>query len=301
MKKIRRRKKREKNKPVRNMVVTASVILIFLGILLMTYELYIPTDFSDYGMIMVNHISGLMLLLIGLVIIGVRLRQTGVSSMLDLPSEDRIKCFHSPGYSVNTKILNGKLLENNLIKAEGKLINYKGGGFRIAGHECIRVHGNVVPNVPEKIGETLARYKEKYGADDIYKLKALYNKLKNINENELLAPQLRAIPELGTIVEDPTHFRQLCDMNPKDIKQMAETLWDGTSIRLEPDIDEFIQTATPAQVHQYAQKEYMSMKNRDKMLKKETRGDLLKYAIPIGIMLFMAALGLGVFMQMGGG
>jgi hypothetical protein len=92
-------------------------------------------------------------------------------------------------------------------------------------------------------------------------------------------------------------------MNIKDIKSMAEYLWDGTTIRLDPDIDEFIQTATPAQVYHYAQREYFAKRDRDRLAKDSKvgiSGDWIKYAIPIGVLLFMAALGLGVFLQMGG-
>jgi len=276
-------------------------IMIFLGLMLMNYQLIVPVTVQDWmsGMVTAYNISGLMLVVMGLFVLGIRIRQTGIGGLLDLPKEDRIQCFASPGYSVNTKILNGKLMENNLIKAEGKLINYKGGGFRIAGHECVRVHGNVVPNIPEWLGEVLARYKEKYGVNDIYKLSSLYDKLQALDENGNIITQLRDIPELGNIVDHPDKLRELTNMNIKDLKQMSETLWDGTSIRLQPDIDEFIQTATPAQVHQYAQKEYWSHKSRDKMLKQPGGTDWLKYAIPVGILLFMAALGMGIFLQMG--
>jgi len=277
--------------------------LSFMGILLMTYHIWSPVTISDWqsGMIMANNISGLILLLVGLVILGARIKQTGVGGLLNLPSEDRIQCFYQPGHSNNTKILYGKLMDDNLIKAENKLIHYKGGGFRLAGHECIRVHGNVVANIPEKIGEVLMRYKEKYKVDNIHKLWVLYNKLQKINAVDLIEDQLKEIPELRHITDDDEAMKQIASMNIVDFKSLSESLWDGSTIRLDPDIDEFIQTATPAQVYHYAQREYMSKTNRDKMLKKSSGGaEWVKYAIPIGVLLFMAALGIGVFLQMGG-
>lgn len=283
------------------MLTVVSGLLIFLGIMMMIYHIIVPVTVADWlsGTVTAYNISGLVLAITGLVILGVRLHQTGVGGLLDLPKEDSIQCFTQPGHSQNTRIINGKLMDNNIIKARGKLINYKGGGFRIAGHECIRVHGNVVPNIPEWLGETLARYKETYKVDDIYKLSALHKKLKGLDPKKPILEQLKKIPEIGNALDDPESVRQILSMPIKDLQQMAETLWDGTTVRLEPDIDEFIQTATPSQVHQYAQKEYMSLKNRDKMLKKEGTTEWAKYAIPIGILLFMAALGLGIFLQMG--
>jgi len=281
------------------MVILLSVIFIFLGTLLLTFELYIPMPVEQYGMVVMNHILGLVFLILGLIVLGFRIKATGCGGMIDLPREDRIQCFTNPGYSKNTKILKGVLLDNNLIKAGDKLFHYRGGGFRIAGHECVRVQGNVAANIPEWLGETLARYKTKYGIDDHAKLMKLYKNLQQLNHTEEIDEQLRRIPELANIVDDEEKMGDLCNMRLKDIKSMAETIWDGTTIRLEPDIEEFIQTATPANIYQYAQKEYISKKNRDKMLKSQGSYDIAKYAIPIGVLLFMAALGMGIFLQMG--
>jgi len=285
------------------MITVASGALCFMGITLMTYHIWSPVTVADWmsGMVMANNISGLILLLVGLVILGVRIRQTGIGGILNLPVEDKIQCFYQAGHSRNTKILYGKLMDDNLIKVDNRLIHYKGGGFRLAGHECIRVHGNVIANIPEKIGEYLCTIKEKYKVDNINKLWKLYTKLQKINAIDPLEDQLREIPELSHIVDDDVLLKELASMTIKDIKSMAETFWDGTTIRLDPDIDEFIQTATPAQVYHYAQREYMGKMNKDKMLKRQAGGgsmEWVKYAIPIGVLLFMAALGIGVFMQM---
>jgi len=283
------------------MLVVVSGLFIMMGIVMLTYELIVPVTVAEYGTVIQIHMMGVIFLILGLFIIFIRLKQTGVGGLLDMPQEDRIKCFYQPGYSSNTKILKGQLMDDNLIKAEGKLINYKGGGFRIAGHECIRVHGNVVSNIPEWLGETLARYKAKYGVDDIYKLRALYKRLRDLNENDELLKQLKTIPELARVLDKPEKLKDITNMAVKDVKNMAETLWDGTTYCLEPDIDEFIQTATPAQVHQYAMREYMSKRSRDRVMRSSGGGgDLMKYAMPVGILLFLAALGAGIFMQMSG-
>jgi len=284
------------------MITVICGFLIFIGLSMMTYHVFIPVTIIDWqsGMITSYNISGLILVVVGLVVIFVRLKQTGVGSMLDMPNEDAIKCFFQPGHSNNTRIIDGKLLDNNIIKSKNKLIHYKGGGFRIAGHECIRVHGNVVSNIPEWLGDVIAEYREKYRVNNIYQLQALYDTLQKLNIRDDVEEQLKAIPELSHITDDDEKLKEFCNTSLKDIKSLAETLWDGTTIRFDVDIDEFIQTATPSQVRQYAQKEYMSLKNRDKMLKQEGGSDLLKYAIPIGILMFLAALGAGIFLQMGG-
>ena len=284
------------------MITVICGLLIFTGLSLMCYHIVVPVTVADWqsGMVTANNIIGLVLVLVGLIIVFVRLRQTGVGCLLNLPNEDNIKSFFQPGHSNNTRILEGKLLDNNIIKTKNKLIHYKGGGFRIAGHECIRVHGNVVSNIPEWLGEVIAEYREKYKVNNIYQLQTLYDKLQKLNTTDDAYEQLKDISELSHITEDKEKFKEFCNIPIKDIKSLAETLWDGTTIRFDVDIDEFIQTATPAQVRQYAQKEYMSLKNRDQMLKQEGSRDLLKYAIPIGILMFLAALGAGIFLQMGG-
>jgi len=282
------------------MVILVSTIFIFLGMLLLTFELYIPIPVEQYAMVVQNHFLGMIFVLLGLVILGYRIRSVGCGGLIDLPREDRIKCFAQPGYSKNTKIFQGELLDNNLIKIKDKLVHYRGGGFRLAGHECVRVQSNVAANIPEWLGETFARYKEKYGVDNHAKLMKLYEALQKLNSDDDIPEQLKRIPELANVVDDEDKMQDIYDMRLKDLKAMAETLWDGTTIRLEPDVEEFIQTATPANVYQYAQKEYMSKKNKDKMLKTTGNMDIAKYAIPIGILLFMAALGMGIFLQMGG-
>lgn len=285
------------------MITIVSSLLMLIGVMMMTYHIWSPVTLADWesGMVIANNISGLVLLIVGLVILGARIRQTGVGGILNLPTEDRIQCFMQPGHSTNTKILNGKLLDDNLIKAENKIIHYKGGGFRLAGHECIRVHGNVVANIPEKIGEYFFRVKKKYRVDNIHKLKKLYDKMQHLNTTDDLIIQLNEIPELSHITDDPELLKDFASMSVKDIKSMAESFWDGSTLRLDPDIDEFIQTATPAQVYHYAQREYNSKTKRDKMNKAPGgSAEWIKYAIPIGVLLFMAALGIGVFLQMGG-
>lgn len=283
------------------MIRIASVLLIFVGISLMIYELFVPVPVTEYGTVVANHISGLILLSIGLIVIGVRIRTVGVGGLLELPKENKIQCFTSPGRSVNTQVVEGDLLEDNLIKAGKKIIHYKGGGFRIAGHECVRVHGNVIPNIPEWLGETLARYKEKYGVENIYELRRLHDQLLNLTTTQDLIPQLQAIPELASVIDDKKKLRDFADMSIKDIRTMAETLYDGTTVRMDPDIDEFIQTATPAQVHQYAVREYMSAKNRDKFTRDKKQSDMMKYALPIAIIMFLLMLGGGIILMFGGG
>lgn len=287
------------------MLLIVSTILMIMGILMMTYHIYIPVTVQDWasGMVIANNISGLVLLLVGLIIVGVRIHQLGIGGLLELPREDKIQCFLQPGHSNNTKIFTGTLMDDNLIQGKNKIIHYKGGGFRIGGHECIRVHGNVVSNIPEKIGEVLYRYREKYKVEDIYRLKKLHEKLMKINNIDPLEDQLRDIPELSHIADDEELLKEFASMSVKDVRSMAENMWDGSTIRLDPDVDEFIQTATPAQVYHYAQREYFAKRSRDR-LAKDSRGglgtDWVKYAIPIGVLMFMAALGLGVFLQMGG-
>jgi len=284
------------------MITIISTLLMMMGMLMMTYHIWSPVTIADWmsGSVMMNNISGVILFLTGAIILGVRIRQTGVGGIINLPQEDRIKVFHQPGHSTNTKIINGKLVEDNIIVADKKLLNYKGGGFRLAGHECIRVHGNVVANIPEKIGEVLYHYKEKYRVDNIHKLRKLYDDLQKINAVDPLEDQLRLIPQLAHIADDDVLLKEFASMNVRDIKSMSEVLWDGTTIRLDPEIDEFIQTATPAQVYNYAQREYVLKEKRDKINKGTGGAEWVKYAIPIGVLLFMAALGIGVFLQMGG-
>lgn len=274
-------------------------VFIILGIFSISFDLFIPVPVDQIGQVLMIRLGGMMWLILGAAIWGIRQRQVGLGGFLNLPREDNINCFYQPAHSTNTRIIQGHLLEDNLIKTKNKLINYKGGGFRIAGHECIRVHGNIVSNIPEWLGEVLARYKEKYGVDDIYKLRALYDNLQTLKEGDLVK-QLHDIPELSFILDEPYKLRQLESMPMRDIRAMSETLWDGTTIRMDPDIDEFIQTATPSAVHQYAQREYMSKKYRDKMLQSGDRSTLLKYAFGIGILIFMVFLGIALFLSVAG-
>lgn len=287
------------------MIAIVSGLFIFIGLMMMMYHVFVPVTILDWqsGMITAYNISGFVFTLIGLVILFVRLRTTGSSTLINLPKEDMIKCFHQPGHSNNTKILDGKLLTDNIIKAGDLLINYKGGGFRIAGHECIRVHGNVASNIPEWLGEVITRYREKYKVNNIIKLWNLYEALQDLDsdiETYPLLSQLKEIPELKDALDDPISRNSIIDMSVSDLRQLSEEIWDGKVVRLDPEIDDFIQTATPAYIDQYAKKEYISRKNRDKFTKSQSQIDWGKWALPIGILIFLMLLGAGIVLQMMG-
>lgn len=291
--------------------IGASLLIIF-GIFLMVHEFFVPIQLiiaddipalpmQTYSQIMVTHVSGIILLIVGMIILAVRIKATGVGGLIELPREDHIQCFAQPGRSNNTRILNGVLKDDNIIIAEKKLIHYKGGGFRIAGHECIRVHGNVLPNIPEKIGEWFSRVRNKYGVNNYHQMMTLYRKLKDLSSEDDLVEQLKKIPEMKDILDNEILLSEFSNMRVKDVQQMAECMWDGTTISMPMDIDEFIQTATPANVHQYAVREYQSAKNRDKFTKGEKKSDVLKVALPIAIIFFVILLIIGLIAMFGTG
>jgi len=286
------------------MITIISGLFIFIGASMMMIHIFVPMTIADWqsGMVTAYNISGFIFLFIGVVILFARGKQTGGFSLFNLPKEDEIKCFVQPGHSSNTKIIEGKLLTDNVIKTKNDmLVNYKGGGFRIAGHECVRIHGNVASNIPEWLGELIARYREKFKVHNIVRLKQLSDQLQALSYDEPLLTQLKEIPLLQDALDDPKTRNQLLDMSVKDFHGLSEEMWDGTVVRLDPDIDEFVQTATPAYVDQYAKKEYMKKKNRDVFVK--SRGseiDWGKWALPIGILIFLMLMGAGIMFQMAG-
>jgi len=284
------------------MITIISGLFIFMGTFMMMYHIFIPVSIADFqsGMIPAYNISGFIFMIIGVVILFARTRQTGASTLLNLPREDEIKVFYTPGHSTNTRILNGKLLTDNLIRTKNDLlINYKGGGYRIAGHECVRVHGNVAANIPEWLEWTISAYREKYSIDNIQTLWDLYERLRNLDPKQDKMKQLAGIPQLNDALNHQESYQLILATPVEDLMQMAEYIWDGQVVRLDPEIDDFIQTATPAYIDQYAKKEYVSRKNRDQFTKSNKGGvDWSKWALPIGILLFLMLMGAGIVLSM---
>jgi hypothetical protein len=132
-----------------------------------------------------------------------------------------------------------------------------GGGTRIGGHRIIKTNETVPHNIPDWAADYLYSIKNVYMVDNLEKLSILANKLKNLKAPipgiVSLEEQLRGIPELSTVLQDARKKQVLLNMDVKDLRQMAELLYDGRIIHYE-DYERFQESAAPYDLESYSKR-----------------------------------------------
>ena len=213
----------------------------FLGI-----DLFIPAATMPQMMLFSFRIMGLAFVPIGVFLLGVRLKTLGILGMVGIPKPGDVQLIHQrrgkSGY--NAKILKGRLEDLEHIVTRNKIFKDTGGGFRLAGHDFRTTHEVICHDIPDWAGQWCYQIKKKYGVQNRRELDRLYNQLKNLDTSQDAEEQLRRIPELKDIMNDPKKCQDLLDTRMGDIKQMAELLFDGITHHKE-ELDEWIITAAP--------------------------------------------------------
>ena len=290
------------------MIFTVCIIMIFLGGLLTSTDLFVPlTDYATAQMVGVSNLFGIMFIIVGLIVLFVRGMQVGTTGMLDLPSSDTVKLFHHRrGTNPNVKVLNGKLLDNEYIVVKGKLFKDTGGGFRIAGHDCRSTHENIGFDIPEWLFDFFYQIRHKFGVRNKDQRIELAQALSRIhkplfNDRKLLELELNKIPLLEPIMKDELKKKELLDMGFDRISKLELLCCDGTTHHHE-EVESFIDSATPNDIDTLVKQKTLNEQMKNQNYK--APGSTFNYEtlIPIFIALFIGILGAIVFMSyMGSG
>jgi hypothetical protein len=285
------------------MIFSLGIIFIFMGIMGLSMDLFVPvTTYEVAQMVGVGNLFGLMFALIGTIVIGIRMYQTGVGGFLDLPSGKRVILFHHRrGKNPNVSIMSGNLLDLEYIKSKEKIIKDTGGGFRIAGHDCRTTHETIAFDVPEWLMDYFYQVKKQYGVRNREEFIKLVNGVKNIHrpingDKKLLEAELKRIPILQPIMRDEEKKEELLNLGYDRIKRLEIVCCDGMTHHHE-EVEDFIESATPNELDTLVKQKYLN----DRMKESNYRdpGSRFNYEtlIPIAIGMFIAILGTIIFMS----
>lgn len=288
------------------MIFGICILLIFLGTAGLAADLFIPVTTIEMAQIVgVSNLFGLMFVMLGVIILGVRIYQTRISPLLDMPNSSRVILFHHRrGKNPNVILHSGKLMDLEYIKTKDKLFKDTGGGFRIAGHDCRSTHETIAFDLPEWMMDYFHKIKTHYGIHNREEFKQLVEKLSMIKSSDtglILESKLSDITLLRKIMNDDRKKEVLLGLGAEKIRHLAETCCDGMTHHHE-EIEDFIDSATPNELDALVKQSYLNDRMKDANYRDPGSNFNYEALIPIGIGMFIAVLATIVFMSyMGGG
>ena len=263
------------------MIAELSIMLLFIGMGLMTMDIFVPVPPGLVQIIMMNKVLGMVFTMFGMILIIARMKQTGVMPLLDLPNTKRTILFHERrGRNPNTTIILGKLRDLEFIKSKNKLFIDTGGGFRIAGHDCRRTHETICSDIPEWLSQYTYDMKTKFGLEtlDVYRelrerlQELVLNKEVTVFDDKLqmdrtkkltIAEQLEDITILKKAMSDPKMRSSLLSMSLSQIKNLESVFFDGVTHN-SADLERWIESSTPNELDALEKQLYLNDTMRDR-------------------------------------
>lgn len=246
----------------------------------------IPLPFYYPLFTFVMEMVGIILVMLGVMVLVFRIYQTGVHLFIAPPTTKNVILIHQRRGG-NAKFIRGKLIDLEHIAAKNKLFKDTGEGIRIAGHDVRRTHETISFTIPDWLVDYFRKIRERYGVRNIKELKSLYEKLKNVTASNPFEreKQLKAIPELRDVMEDPVKREVLLNMKLDDLRNLRELLFDGQVIEFNQ-IEEYIENAAPTDLETLTSEEFAHKVLRFNMYKLGGKVDWAKWA-PVLVMLMI--------------
>lgn len=285
------------------MIFAIGILLIFLGLMGTTMDIFVPiTDMATAQLVGLGNMFGLMFIMIGVIVIGVRGWQTGASVFFDLPSSKHTILFHHRrGKNPNVSIIVGKLLDLEYITSKGKIFKDTGGGFRLAGHDCRTTHETIAFDLPEWLLDYFYKAKSDFGIrnrDEWLKTIKQISEMSRppFNDLELLEKELEKIDVFKPILKDSEKKNQLLALGYDKIRKLEIVCCDGVTHHHE-EIEEFIESATPNELDTLVKQKYLNDRMREKNY--QDPGSSFDYSnlIPIGVGMMLAAMAVIILMS----
>jgi len=300
------------------MIVGLAMMLLFIGMVMMTMDIFVPPiSVEMLTIIMMNRLLGIVFFIFGVMLLGVRLSQTGIAPLLDLPNKKRVILFHQRrGRNPNTHILTGELKDLEFIRSKNKLFKDTGGGFRISGHDCRRTHETICHDIPEWLSEYFYQIKQKYGINNSDEFQQLRKALKGLKqpgtiinlegdstpdivkelkgkqeENKVpgMEDQLRKIKLLEVVMENPERKKDLLNMSLQQLQHMDELLFDGITHHGE-EIEQFIESSTPNELDALEKQAFLNDMMRQRNYSEPGEMNWGKWVPAMGFLLLCGAL-----------
>lgn len=276
------------------MIVGLAMMLLFIGMVMMTMDIFVPPISPEImAIIMMNRILGIVFFIFAIILLGVRLTQTGVAPLLDLPNKNRVLLFHQRrGRNPNTSILVGQLKDLEFIRSKNKLFKDTGGGFRISGHDCRRTHETICHDVPEWFSQYCYEIKQKYGisnSDEFQELRKALKGLKQPVPGMDMENQLKQIKLLEVIMENPERKKDLLNMSLQQLQHMDELLFDGVTHHGE-EIEQFIESSTPNELDALEKQAFLNDMMRQRNYSEPGEMNWAKWVPTMGFLLLCGAI-----------
>jgi len=285
------------------MIFAIGMLLIFLGLMGTTMDIFVPVvDMATSQMVGISNLFGMMLIIVGVIVIGVRGFSTGASALFDLPSDKHTILFHHRrGKNPNVSILVGKLLDLEYISSKGKIFKDTGGGFRLAGHDCRTTHETIAFDLPEWLMDYFYHVKKDFGIRNrdewIKTLKQIRDMVRPpFPDKNLLEKELNKVDVFKPLLKDEKKREELLRLGFDKIKNIEIFCCDGVTHHHE-EIEEFIESATPNEIDTLVKQKYLNDRMREKNY--QDPGSSFDYSnlIPIGVGMMLAAMAVIILMS----
>jgi hypothetical protein len=288
------------------------MLFMFLGVLMLISDWFFPVMnvaqlAMVYSLTFPIRLMGLVFVFIGIIIIAIRLIPTGVGMFMEMPSERWVPLIHSRvrGKYPDAKFMRGKRVDLEVIRAKNKVFKDMGGGFRIGGHSCRRTYETIGFTVPDWISEYFNKIKKKYGLRNSDEFREIRKGLLALNIDRLVEEeladgtvierkaskeeQLRDIPLLESVMNDPEKRRDLLNMDWRELRCLEERLFDGISHNGE-EVELFIDSATPNEQDILERQTFINEMNRERNYRDPGDMNIGKWLGPIIIIILIGAI-----------
>ena len=279
------------------MIFTMILYLFLLAgsfLMILDYFTYFVLGIPLIPMVSIGFkVTGFVLAFLGVVLYHSRATKTYASKLIPLPNPSNTICLHI-GKS-NAKLLVGRKEEPNRIRAKGtnkQYMNIKdtGKSINVAGHDFTVTAQDVGSNLPLWVCDVVSKWKEKYGVRNEEEWLKLYNQIKNIKKYS----DLEDIEFLKSILADDDKRRKIFDMSLEELREMRELLYDGREIGVKEYLD-WADEATPYDNEAIIESTISQMRAQDQDLRNMQMMDMMKWIIPLVILLIFGAIAYQIF------
>ncbi len=267
------------------MIFLLGIVLMLIGMIMLFTDVIVPfiIPVMSYEQLVAELIGtvpiqlmGLVLFIVGLIVVSAR--GMPLSMFMELPNSKIVPLLHSriADRDPDACFMKGKRLDLEIIKAKNKLFKDAGGGFRIMGHSCRRTYETIGFTVPDWLSSYFHEVKGKFDIKNSDEWRDLRKALKGIREpgkflNKLGIPetipsleeQIKDIPMLESVVNDPVKLKVLIDMGWRSVQKLELLLFDGICHNGDG-VELFIDSATPNELDVLEHQTFLNDKDRDR-------------------------------------
>jgi len=275
-------------------------LFVFTGVFIMIADYMFWYGAGIYILPMVAmglKMTGFIMVFIGVVLYQGRAKKTFGSQFIPLPDPNKTICLHIGKSS--GKIMTGQKFEPNRIRMkgrDGRWMNIKdtGKSINVAGHDFTVTAQENGSNLPFWVLDLVSKWKEKWNVRNEDEFKKLYNKIKGV-ESYL---DVEKIPFLEPVMADPEKKRMILDLSLDEIRNMTELLYDGREIGVKEYLD-WADEATPYDNEAIIDSTISQMRSQDQDLANMKMMDLMKWVMPIVVLMIMGAITYQIFLGSG--